>query len=299
MIRSYYVEDFDHERARLLVAWYGARNLSLAVNDGQICRDGTGSPTRDPRSGVPASLESIETARKFFHHLEYARAVDREAPTRENTAQLALLEDIYTTPRRDIVAEFLELAAERSTPLSQQDAVAYEIGAELNLTQLDVEAIMKRMAFEEEEARESRQTAVWCSAIAFSLVTAGVLVGISSGSGIHVGQVLGGWCAGFGIALLVLAVGLIGAEAMLVFFDQSEGPKLLLASGVAALVAGFVLLQIGLGQHPTLSGWLIGAPLGFFSWIPPYILVSWAANALPSRPQHGPSVSDSVKERSR
>lgn len=125
-----------------------------------------------------------------------------------------------------------------------------------------------------------------------------MLVGISSGAGINVGQVLGGWCAGFGIALLVLSVGLLGGVAVLVVFDESEGAKLLFASGVAVLVAGFVLLQVGLGQHPTLSGWLIGGPLGFFTWIPPLILLSWAANALPSRPQHGPSASESAKERS-
>lgn len=137
------LEDFDPERARLLVAWYGAQNLSLAVNAGQICCDGHRTPSRDPRVGVVASRENIETARKFFHHLAFARAVDRKAPTRENSAQLALLEDIYTTSRRDIVAEFLDLAAQRPTPHSRQvEAVAYEIGAELNLTQLDVLAIV-------------------------------------------------------------------------------------------------------------------------------------------------------------
>ncbi|BAE46329.1 hypothetical protein [Rhodococcus erythropolis] len=136
-------QDFDPERARLLVAWYGAQNLSLAVNAGQICCDGHRTPSRDPRSGVVASRESVETARKFFDHLAFARAVDKKAPTRENSAQLALLEDIYTAPRRDIVAEFLDLAAQRPTPHSRQvEAVAYEIGAELNLTQLDVLAIV-------------------------------------------------------------------------------------------------------------------------------------------------------------
>lgn len=142
---------------------------------------------------------------------------------------------------------------------------------------------MTNTSAEREDEASFNRMLVWCSSIAFSLVTAGVLVGISSGAGIHVGQVLGGWCAGFGIALLVLSVGLLGAKAVLVVFDQSEGTKLLFASGVAVLVAGFVLLQVGLGQHPTLSDWLIGGPLGFFTWIPPLILLSWAARC--RRPQ--------------